>query len=150
MPSPTRSDTVQQPPTREFQPGDVLFRRGDPATQLYIIVSGEVDLFVPPGQTYLVRLGVGACLGEQALVTGGVRNATAVAVTAVSCTEFTAQALQQTLLGETSLVRPVLEALLMQLSLMNAVHSVMPELFVEPSGGEPLEGLDRDRVDQPK
>lgn len=139
---------MQLPTTREFKPGDVLFRRGDPASRLYIIVNGEVDLFVPPGQTYLVRLEAGACLGEQALVAGGVRNATAVAATAVTCTEFTAEALQQTLLGETSLVRPVLEALLMQLSLMNAVHSVMPELFTDHSGVISLERLESDRVNQ--
>jgi hypothetical protein len=30
---------------------------------------------------------------------------------------------------QTTLIRPVLEALLMQLSLQNAVRSVLPELF---------------------
>ncbi|MFM8574386.1 MAG: cyclic nucleotide-binding domain-containing protein [Limnohabitans sp.] len=80
--------------SRQFAPGDVLFSRGDPATTLYTIESGEVDLFVPPGRTFLVRLGAGACLGEQALIAGGVRNATAVAVSEVVCQEMTAQALQ--------------------------------------------------------
>lgn len=137
-------------PLRTFQQGDVLFQRGDPATTLYIIDSGEVDLFVPPGRTFLVRLGAGACLGEQALITRGVRNATAVAASNVSCTELTAQALQQSMVDDTTLARPVLEALLMQLSLINAVHSVMPELFVESGWSHTLESVKVDRVTQPK
>ncbi len=136
--------------SRQFAPGDVLFSRGDPATTLYTIESGEVDLFVPPGRTFLVRLGAGACLGEQALISGGVRNATAVAVSEVVCHEMTAQALQESVLGETTLVRPVLEALLMQLSLVNAVHSVMPELFAESGWRHTLESFEVDRVAQSK
>jgi CRP-like cAMP-binding protein len=136
--------------SRQFAPGDVLFSRGDPASTLYIIDSGEVDLFVPPGRTFLVRLGAGACLGEQALIAGGVRNATAVAVSEVVCSEMTAQSLQESVLGETTLVRPVLEALLMQLSLVNAVHSVMPELFVESGWRHTLESFEVDRVPQAK
>ncbi|MFM8865974.1 MAG: cyclic nucleotide-binding domain-containing protein [Limnohabitans sp.] len=137
-------------PSRQFAAGDVLFSRGDPASTLYTIEKGDVDLFVPPGRTFLVRLGPGACLGEQALIAGGVRNATAVAVSEVVCTELTAQALQESVLGETTLVRPVLEALLMQLSLVNAVHSVMPELFVESGWSHTLESFQVDRVSQSK
>lgn len=137
-------------PSRQFGPGDVLFSRGDPATTLYTIESGEVDLFVPPGKTFLVRLGPGACLGEQALISGGVRNATAIAATAVNCNEMTAQALQESVLGNTTLVRPVLEALLMQLSLVNAVHSVMPDLFVGSGWSHTLESFEVQRVPEPK
>jgi CRP-like cAMP-binding protein len=139
-----------QLPTRHFASGDVLFQRGDTASTLYIIESGEVDLFVPPAKTFLVRLAAGACLGEQALIAGGVRSATAVAVGPVTCTELTAQALQQSVLGETTLVRPVLEALLMQLSLTNAVHSVMPDLFVESGWRHTLESIEVQRMAQPE
>lgn len=131
-----------QTPSRHFKAGDVLFSRGDAAHTLYIIERGAVDLFVPPGKTFLVRLEAGACLGEQALIAGGVRSATAVAASDVVCTELTAQALQESVVGETTLVRPVLEALLMQLSLVNAVHSVMPELFVESGWRHTLESFE--------
>lgn len=133
---------AMQTPSRQFQAGDVLFTRGDPAHTLYIIDSGAVDLFVPPGKTFLVRLEAGACLGEQALIAGGVRSATAVAATDVRCTELTAKSLQERVMDETTLVRPVLEALLMQLSLVNAVHSVMPELFVESGWRHTLESFE--------
>lgn len=146
--------TPQQPtpfPTRVYQPGEVLFNRGDAADVFYVIQQGEVDFFVPPDNTFLVRLGSGASFGEQALLRGGVRNARAIAVTKLVCTEITAKTLQQTVLSQQTLIRPVLEALLMQLSLNNAVRSVLPELFdhrVEVI--DRLEHLNTDRVSEPK
>lgn len=116
-------------PTRSYAKGEVLFQRGDAADVFYVIQRGEVDFFVPPENTFLVRLGVGASFGEQALLRGGVRNATAIAVGELVCTEITAQALQESMLGQHTLIRPVLEALLMQLSLNNAVRSVLPDIL---------------------
>lgn len=116
-------------PTRSYQPGEILFNRGDAAQVFYVIQRGEVDFFVPPEDTFLVRLGPGASFGEQALLRGGLRNAKAVVVSELVCTEITAQALQDSVLAQHSLIRPVLEALLMQLSLNNAVRSVLPDLY---------------------
>lgn len=116
-------------PSRHYAAGDVLFNRSDSADTFYVIQSGEVDLFVPPANTFLVRLSPGESFGEQAILSGGVRSAKAVAVSDLVCTEITALALQQTVMNQTTLIRPVLEALLMQLSLQNAVRSVLPELF---------------------
>lgn len=120
-------------PTRTYQPGEVLFNRGDAAHVFYVIQHGEVDFFVPPDETFLVRLGPGASFGEQALLRGGLRNAKAVVVSELACTEITAQALQDSVLAQHTLIRPVLEALLMQLSLNNAARSVLPELFARRS-----------------
>jgi hypothetical protein len=116
-------------PTRQYAAGDVLFNRGDLADTFYVIQSGEVDLFVPPSNTFLVRLTPGESFGEQAVLSGGVRSAKAVAVSDLVCTEITASALQETVMNQTTLIRPVLEALMMQLALNNAVRSVLPELF---------------------
>ncbi len=141
-------------PTRAYAAGDVLFERGDAADVFYVIQRGEVDFFVPPDNTFLVRLGVGASFGEQALLRGGVRSAKAVAVGELLCTEITAQALQDSMLGEQGLVRPVLEALLMQLSLNNAVRSVLPQVLDHGRvDGEALARLEREggeRVAQAK
>ena len=116
-------------PTRQYTAGDVLFNRGDLADTFYVIQSGEVDLFVPPSNTFLVRLQPGESFGEQAILSGGVRSAQAVAVSTLICTEITALALQDTVMRQTTLIRPVLEALMMQLALNNAVRSVLPDLF---------------------
>ncbi len=82
-------------PSRHYAAGDVLFNRGDSADTFYVIQSGEVDLFVPPANTFLVRLSPGESFGEQAILSGGVRSAKAVAVSDLVCTEITALALQE-------------------------------------------------------
>lgn len=133
-------------PTRRYQSGEVLFERGDAAQTFYVIQRGEVDFFVPPNDTFLVRLGPGASFGEQALLRGGLRNAKAVAVSELECTEITAQALQDQVLAQQTLIRPVLEALLMQLSLHNAARSVLPEVFQGDVAVRRLEHFDGDRV----
>lgn len=116
-------------PVRTYAQGEVLFRRGDLASTFYVIQSGEVDLFVPPSDTFLIRLGPGESFGEQSILSGGVRSATAIAASVVQCTEITAKNLDDSVLSQQTLIRPVLEALLMQLALDNALHSVLPQLF---------------------
>ncbi len=112
-------------PVRTYASGEVLFQRGDPALKLYLIQSGEVDLFTAPGHTFLARLKPGEFFGEQALLSGGVRSATAIAVTDLVCTEVTAQGLQDMVRSQKSLLRPVLEALLLQMYLRNAITSAL-------------------------
>jgi CRP-like cAMP-binding protein len=116
-------------PVRNYAQGEVLFRRGDLASTFYVIQSGQVDLFVPPSDTFLLRLGPGDSFGEQSILSGGVRSATAIAASELQCTEITAKNLDDSVLSQETLIRPVLEALLMQLALDNALHSVLPQLF---------------------
>ena len=103
----------------------MLFERGDPTLKLYLIQSGEVNLFTAPGRTFLVRLKPGEFFGEQALLAGGVRSATAVAASDLVCTEVTAQGLQEIVRGQKTLLRPVLEALLLQMYLRNAITTAL-------------------------
>jgi CRP-like cAMP-binding protein len=115
-------------PSKTYQVGDVLFTRGDAANTFYMIESGEVDLFVPPANTFLVRLGPGEAFGEQAILTGGIRSATAIAVTELTCVEMTAESLQDMIQSQKTLIRPAFEALLLQLYLQNSIRSALPEL----------------------
>jgi voltage-gated potassium channel len=62
---------------RDVQPGTVIMRRGEPGDCMYFVVSGEVEIRLRPTP---LRFGPGAFFGEIALVTGGPRTATAVAV----------------------------------------------------------------------
>ncbi len=66
----------------ELSPGEALFDAGDPGDALYIVVDGEIDVVTEDG-IVLERLRSGACLGEIALLDGGVRNAGARAREAV-------------------------------------------------------------------
>ncbi len=59
-------------------PGYIIVKRGEPARSLYFIVSGEVEVKVPPIPQ---RLTTGDFFGEIALLTVSERTATVIAVT---------------------------------------------------------------------
>jgi len=62
---------------REYPAGAIIMRRGAPGDCMYFVASGEVEVQLHPEP---VVLGPGEFFGEVALVTGGPRNATIVAV----------------------------------------------------------------------
>ena len=68
-------------PVREFKAGDVIFKQGDAAEELFIIQSGEVEIRL--GNRMLEKLSNYNFFGEMALIDSAPRSATAVAVTDV-------------------------------------------------------------------
>lgn len=86
-----------------FQPGDFLFKEGDPANSFYIIEEGIVDVFISvknQATAYKVTtLSKSETLGELAIINQAPRNASAQAVTQVTATEITAEDYTK-LLGE--------------------------------------------------
>jgi CRP/FNR family transcriptional regulator, cyclic AMP receptor protein len=73
--------------SRRFRRGEVIFHVDDPGDALFIIVSGEVKIWLPSeagDEAILVRLRPGDVFGELALLDGAPRSATA---TALSATE---------------------------------------------------------------
>jgi CRP/FNR family transcriptional regulator, cyclic AMP receptor protein len=70
-------------PVRAFKQGEVIFREGDPAKELYVIKSGRVD--VTSGNRLLATLGDNGIFGEMALIDKEPRSAT---VTAASDVEI--------------------------------------------------------------
>jgi diguanylate cyclase (GGDEF)-like protein len=74
---------------REFEAGEVIFRRGDSSDFMYAILSGKMDIVAPmfdedskseSGMQKLVnRLGVGELLGEMGFIRSVPRSATAIA-----------------------------------------------------------------------
>jgi len=71
-------------PTWSFEPGEAIFRKGDPGEALYIVLSGKVRIFReslegrPKVLAYVHPSGV---FGEMSLVEGRPRSASAVAET---------------------------------------------------------------------
>ncbi len=66
-----------------FGPGEPLFREGDPGDALYIVESGNVELFrtrEDGTRVTLATVAAGALLGEMSLVNIEPRSATGVAV----------------------------------------------------------------------
>ncbi|WP_412520328.1 Crp/Fnr family transcriptional regulator [Actinomadura madurae] len=68
---------------RRFGAGDVLLRQGDPATHVLLLTAGRVKalMTLPDGQVLLLAVrGPGELLGEIAVLGGGDRSATVIAV----------------------------------------------------------------------
>jgi CRP/FNR family transcriptional regulator len=68
---------------RHFEPGEIVFEVDEPASFLYVIQSGSIDLTRPgPADPRIVaRLGPGDIFGEMSLLLRAVRTVRAVAVT---------------------------------------------------------------------
>ena len=68
--------------TRRVEPGETLFRAGDPGDALFIVAHGEVDVMAespgsgPVAGTTIAQLVAGHAFGEMALLSGGPRTAT--------------------------------------------------------------------------
>jgi CRP/FNR family transcriptional regulator, cyclic AMP receptor protein len=68
-------------PARDFKAGDVIFREGDQARDLFIVQSGEVEIRL--GNRLLETLSQYSIFGEMALIDNAPRSATAIAATDV-------------------------------------------------------------------
>jgi CRP/FNR family cyclic AMP-dependent transcriptional regulator len=66
--------------------GDVLFRKGDPAKAMYVVLSGE--LRVGDGNKIFEQLAPGGLVGEMALIDHAPRAATVTALTDSSLAEI--------------------------------------------------------------
>ena len=61
----------------ELPAGEFLFKEGDKRDVMYVLLEGEVDIFL--GDFVLETAGPGALIGEMALIDDGPRTANAVA-----------------------------------------------------------------------
>ena len=59
--------------------GQVLFKKGDPAHSMYVVLSGEVR--IGDDNVTFEQVSAGSIVGEMALIDSAPRNATAVAIT---------------------------------------------------------------------
>jgi CRP/FNR family transcriptional regulator, cyclic AMP receptor protein len=66
-------------PACDFKAGDVIFREGEPAQELFIVQSGEVEIRL--GNRLLETLPQYSIFGEMALIDNAPRSATAIAAT---------------------------------------------------------------------
>jgi CRP-like cAMP-binding protein len=67
--------------TRSAKAGEIIFKEGDAAEQLFVIKSGEVG--IQSGNRMLAELSANHIFGEMALIDAAPRSATAVAMTDV-------------------------------------------------------------------
>ena len=68
---------------RQYEPGEQLFRQGEPGQHLFGVLSGAVRISAQSEdgrEVHLNLLGAGEVIGEIALLDGGARTATGIAV----------------------------------------------------------------------
>ena len=78
-----------------YPPGSFLIEQGEPATQLFCLLSGTTDIVVEHpdgGMEWQHCAGVGSFVGEEGLASGRPRNAHVIAREAVTCLVLSPQA----------------------------------------------------------
>ena len=76
-----------QVPTKSFKTGDIIFKEGEPAIELFVIKDGQVE--IRSGNRLLDTLNSKTIFGEMALIDSSPRSATAVAKTDVTLVPVT-------------------------------------------------------------
>ena len=69
----------QESNTVQLAPGDFLFQEGEHGDKMYVLLEGEIDIFL--GDFVFETAGPGSLLGEMALIDDSPRTAHAVAKT---------------------------------------------------------------------
>lgn len=108
--------------TVTYQPEERIFNAGDVADQLFFIQQGQVGLLNAEGKLF-TTLSAGESFGEQAFLSGGIRGASAQALSEVTCLKISSEQANQMMQGTSPLLVPVFEALLLQLNMNNTLRA---------------------------
>lgn len=103
--------------------GQVLFKAGEPADKLYFIQSGSVQMADRNTGAVFATLRAGDSFGEQAMLQGGIRGATALAAEDTVLLEITAEGLRGMLRSESPILTAVFEAMMLQQNMHNALRT---------------------------
>jgi len=108
--------------SQSYSDGEAIFAIGDLAEHLYFIEKGTVELINVQGNVFASAT-EGQSFGEAAILQGGVRAAGARAQGSVECRRISASGASQLLLSHSPLFVVILEALLLQQSMQNALRN---------------------------
>jgi len=107
--------------SQSYSDGELIFSIGDLAENLYFIKKGSVELINAQGIAFATA-SEGQSFGEAAILQGGVRSAGARARGSVDCRRISAADASKLLLSHSPLLVVILEALLLQQSMKNALR----------------------------
>lgn len=107
--------------SESYSDGELIFSIGDLAENLYFIEKGSVELINAQGIAFASAT-EGQSFGEAAILQGGVRSAGARARGSVDCRRISAADASELLLSHSPLLVVILEALLLQQSMKNALR----------------------------
>jgi len=112
----------QESNTVELAPGDFLFREGEKGDKMYVLLEGEIDIFL--GGFVLETAGPGALLGEMALIDDSPRTANAVAKSPAKVAQIDRRRFHFLVQQTPHFATHVMKILANRLRHMNAVTSV--------------------------
>jgi hypothetical protein len=62
-----------------FRPGETIFQEGEPGDEVFVVIRGKIDIFLPKKAAPVASVISGQLFGEQAFLDGAPRTATAMA-----------------------------------------------------------------------
>ena len=113
-----------------LQPGEVLFREGDPPTTAFILDEGQVEIRATQRghEVLLALLGPGAIIGEMAVIDAAPRTATAVALSACRLIALDRAQIAERIEGADPVIRALLQGTLQRYrSALSALQGVRTE-----------------------
>jgi CRP-like cAMP-binding protein len=105
-----------------FNPGETLMEEDQPASSMFVLVTGDVRVNVKDEADPVAKVGAGAIVGEISLLTGESRTATVTAVTPVSGIEVDKDALANVLWMSHDLVDRFVEMLFRRQRELDKAH----------------------------
>ncbi len=105
---------------KKYLDGQFICNSGDLATHLYYLQEGEVELLSESGQ-FFGKIQKGQSFGESAILKGGIRGASVRASGDVVCKVITNEQAAELLISFSPLLVVIMEALLLQLVMNNAI-----------------------------
>ena len=116
---------------KTFAAGAVIFNEGEAGDALYVVVEGHARIVVSNGsgeETTVAVMNAGDVVGDQALLDGGRRSATAIASVATRTLLVTREAFLEWLQARPAAARVIIETLSQRLRRMNQQHLDMVSL----------------------
>jgi CRP/FNR family cyclic AMP-dependent transcriptional regulator len=116
----------QETDTLKLAPGDFLFREGDSDEKMYVLLEGEIEVFL--GDFVLETAEPDMVIGEMALIDDGPRTANAVAKTACRLAEIDRRRFHFLIQQHPHFATHVMKTLADRLRDMNAVTAAREEM----------------------
>lgn len=112
---------------REYQPGEVLFREGEPGDTMLVIQAGAVHITkrVSGEEKLLAVLGAGEFLGELAILNSKPRTATATAVEPTRCLLIEAKTLEAMVTKNAEISLRLIKKLAKRLDAANSLIEIL-------------------------
>jgi len=112
----------------KLRAGDLVFKEGDPGTEMYIVQSGTVEVFneTPGGPASLAVMEKGDFFGEMALLDGAPHGASARAIDDVELIEINSTLFDRMIKGNVEIAVRMLRKLSIRLRESNRKHEAQP------------------------